>query len=92
MKSLENFVECHLDLQSAEDDFVEELNNILHIPKDHIKKITVESRAVGSMFIQVVVISMWGNNHLKSEDLCKIKNLTVVTPNTLEIEYGEIHL
>ena len=92
MKSLENFVECHLDLQSAEDDFIEELNNILHIPKDHIKKITVESRAVGSMFVQVVVISLWGNNHLKSEDLSKIKNLTVVTPNSLEIEYGEIHL
>lgn len=92
MKSLENYVECHLDLQSAEDDFIDELNNILHIPKNHIKKITVESRAIGSMFVQVVVISMWGNNSLRSEDLSKIENLTVVTPNTLEIEYGEFHL
>ena len=92
MKSLEKYVESSLDLQSAEEELMTELNNILHIPRHHIKNICLESRLRGTAYVQIVVVYLLGKNSLRSEDLSKIKNLTVHTPNILEIEYGEIPL
>ena len=94
MKSLERYVEATLDQKSAEVDFLGELNKTLEINPRNIKRVYVRNRQTEQLhaLAQVVVVDLKGTNVLKSENLQKIKGLTIITPQTIEIEVGEILL
>ena len=94
MKSLERYVECTLDQESAEVDFLTEFCDILELDVQNIKRVSIKNMPTGGLHIvtQVVVIELRGTNRMKSENLQKIKGLTFITPKTIEIQVGEIHL
>ncbi len=94
MKSLERYVEATLDQKSAEVDFLAELSKTLEINPKNIKRVSVENRQTEQLhaLAQVVLIDLRGTNVFKSENLQKIKGLTIITPRTIEIEVGEILL
>ena len=92
MKTVEEFVESALNYMSAKDSFTEELIRTLKIPPKNVKYIELKASTNGTTFNHIIVIHLVGENSFKSEDIAKIDGLTIKTPNTLEIEYGEIKL
>jgi hypothetical protein len=92
LNSIENFVEATLNLTSAEIELKKELMNILHIPEHKIKSITLKNIAYDTKVLQTVVVELSGKNKLKGKDIQKIDGLSIVTPNTLEIDAGELNL
>lgn len=92
MKSLDEYVESYLDFKSAESEFIKELCDLLKLDLSHIRKIELKTVEKETKFLQYVKISMIGENRLSADDVSKIKGLSIVTPNVLEIEAGEIHL
>lgn len=92
MNTIENFVEATLNWTSAETELKKELVNILHIPEHNIKSITLKNIAYDTKVLQTIVVELRGKNRLKGKDIQKINGLTIVTPNTLEIDAGELNL
>lgn len=92
MKTIEEFVEASLNYISAKESFTEELINTLELNPNNIKYIELNASTTGTTFSHKIVIHLIGSNPLKGENLAKIPGITIVTPNVLEIEYGEIKL
>lgn len=92
LNTIEEFVESSLNYMSAKESFLQELVNTLEIPPNNIKYVELNASTTGTTFSHRVIVHLIGSNSFKSENLAKIKGLTVITPNTLEIEYGEIQL
>lgn len=92
MNTIENFVEATLNWTSAESELKKELVAILHIPEHHIKSITLKNIAYDTKVLQTVVVELSGRNRFKGKDIKKIDGLSIVTPNTLEIDAGELNL
>lgn len=79
-------------MAKAKDEFKNKLIGILGISENHIRSIELKNSAEDTQLIQTIVVQLTGENRLKSEDLAKIKGLTIITPNTLEINAGEFDL
>lgn len=92
MKSLNEFVESKLDFESAECEFINELCTMLNLDISHIKGITVKNVARRTKVVQVISIELTGTNKFSAEDVFQVKGMSIITPNTIEIEVGEIHL
>ena len=92
MKTLNEFVESYLNYKSAESAFSAELCDTLKIKPTNIKYICITNAVKDTKFVQIVKIGLIGVNKIRSEDISKIKGLSIITPKTLEIEVGEIHL
>jgi len=92
LKTLDEYVETYLNYRAAEVEFINELCDILKLDLSHIKRVEIKTVEQNTKILQKISIKLTGLNRLQSEDLSKIKGLTVVTPNTLEINAGEIHL
>lgn len=92
MKSLDEYVEAYLNYKSAENEFINEFCELLKLDLNHIKKIELKTVEQDTKLVQVIKMSMVGENKLSSEDISQIKGLSIITPNVLEIEVGEIHL
>ena len=92
MNTIEEFVEASLNYLSAKESFTQELVSLLEIPPNNIKYVELNASTTGTTFSHRIIIHLVGSNSFKSENLGKIKGLTIKTPNTLEIEYGEIKL
>ena len=90
MNTIKNYVESSLNLTSAENDLRKELVRRLHIQEHHIKSITLKNSATDTKVIQTIEIELSGVNHFKSKDI--FDGLTIVTPNTLKIDAGEMDL
>lgn len=89
MESLSEYVECEMNLKVAQDCFIEELCDILGLDENHIKNIELISKIQSTVMRQIVVVELFGVNRFKADDISKIKGLSIVTPNCLEIEAGE---
>lgn len=92
MNTIENFVEATLNWTSAENELRKELISKLHISENNIKQITLKNIATDTKVLQTVVVELRGVNHFKAKDICKIDGLSIVTPNRLEIDAGELNL
>jgi len=92
LTAIENFVEATLNWTTAEEELKKELIGVLHIPEHHIKSITLKNIAYDTKVLQTIVVELSGKNKLKGKDISKIDGLSVVTPNTLEIDAGELNL
>lgn len=92
MKSLDEYVDAYLNFKSAETDFINELCDTLKLDLTHIKKIELRTVEHETKFLQVVRMRLTGENKLSADDISKIDGLSIITPNTIEIEVGEIHL
>ena len=92
MKSIEKFVEAKLNLISAESELVNELCMTFGIGPGKVKSISLKNRPSDTSIVQIVTVKLTGNNRIRSEDMQKVDGMTVVTPNTIEFEVGEIHL
>ena len=92
MEFIENYVQSRLDYESAELDLINNLEKTLGISPMNIKHIRLTNKIENSAIIQVLEIELIGTNSLRSEDIAKMKELTIVTPNTIQINVGEIHL
>ncbi len=90
MESLSEYVECEMNLKVAQDCFIDELCDILGLDENHIKNIEFISKIQSTVMRQIVVVELFGVNRFKADDISKIKGLSIVTPNRLEIEAGEI--
>ena len=77
---------------SAKEAFTQELVKTLEIPPKNIKYVELKASTNGTTFNHIVVIHLTGSNSFKSENIAKVDGLVIRTPNTLEIEYGEIKL
>lgn len=89
---IKEYVDASLDLSKAEAQLISELHSRLGVSELNIKSISLDTIARETQFVQVVVVELTGNNHFKSEDLKNIDGLTIITPNRLEINAGEIDL
>lgn len=92
MKSLDEYVESYLNYKSAEKEFLDELCATLQLDLRHIKKIELKTVEQETKFLQIIKVSMMGENRLSADDISKIDGLSICTPNVIEIEVGEIHL
>lgn len=92
MEFISEYVQTRLDYESAERDFLENLEKVLKIPRQNVKDISFSNRIEGSSIIQVLEIDLTGSNKFRSEDIAKIKEMTLITPNCIQIDVGEIHL
>lgn len=92
MNTINDFVEATLNLTTAENDLRKELVRKLHISESNIKSITLKNIATDNKVLQTVVVELTGINHFKGKDIKEINGLTIVTPNTLEIDAGELIL
>jgi len=92
VKSIDEYVECCLNFKSAEASFIEELCTTLKLDLSHIKKVELKTVERETKILQMISIRVTGENKLHSDDISKIKGLSIVTPNTLEIEVGEFPL
>lgn len=92
MESLERYVEAQTELREAENEFKNELSEILGIKYSNIKKSYIYNKENGSKMVRILVIELIGCNEFKSEDVAKIEGLTVSSCNYIEINCGEIHL
>jgi len=79
-----------MNLKVAQDCFIDELCDILGLDENHIKNIEFISKIQSTVMRQIVVVELFGVNRFKADDISKIKGLSIVTPNRLEIEAGEI--
>lgn len=89
MESLSDYVECEMNLKVAQDCFISDLCDILGLDETHIKNIELISKIQSTVMRQIVVVELFGVNRFKADDISKIKGLSIVTPNRLEIEAGE---
>ena len=92
MKTLDEYVESNLNFKAAEVEFIDELCDLLKLDLSHIKNVEIKTVEKNTKILQKICIWLIGENRLHADDLSKIKGLTIVTPNVLEIEAGEIHL
>jgi hypothetical protein len=92
VETVEEFVESALNYMSAKEAFTAELVHTLELPPRNIKYVELKASTNGTTFNHIIVVHLMGENSFKSENLGKIKGLTLKTPNTLEIEFGEIKL
>lgn len=92
MKSLNKYVESILDVSSAESEFKKELSDVLEISEDNIHRIKLVCDSNDTKIRQYLRIDLVGENRLKSENVAQITGLTIITPKTLEIDCGDIHL
>ena len=92
MKTVEEFVESALNYMSAKEAFTLELVRTLEIPPKNIKYVELKSLSNSTSFKHIIVVHLTGSNTFKSKNLAKVSGLTIRTPNTLEIEFGEVRL
>ena len=92
MKSLETYVETRLDYESAEETFKNEICETLGTTVDHIKGISMGNYQDGNKINQYIVIRFRGSVEISGTAISKIGDCRIVTPNTLKIKVGEIHL
>lgn len=92
MKSLENYVEARLNYESAENDLINEICEILSVDRHKIKNLWMRSSYHSTVIQQIVTIEFRGVVRLSSDDISKLGNCRVILPNEIEIEVGEIHL
>ena len=92
MKSLNEYVESSLNYKSAECKFIDELCTMLNLDVTHIKNIRIMNTEKDTKILQIVQIQLRGTNKFRSDDISKIRGLSITTPNLIEIEAGEIHL
>lgn len=89
----DEFIEAALNYKSAEKAFVdEELCGKLDLSKNNIKNVKFRAISNDTSVSYKIVVELTGTNHLKSENLAKVKGVTIVTPKWLEIDCGEIDL
>ena len=86
------YMEASLNLTSAEQKLKNEIKELLGISESKIKSISLKNCTTNNVVHQAVVVELVGKNRIRSKDLNKINGLTVVTPNTLVFDVGEIHL
>lgn len=91
MESLDTYLQSYLDYKSAESSFIDELGKY-GITKNHIKDITVSTEDNDTKVTQIIIIELRGSLHLSVDALSNIPNVSIVTPNTILIKVGEIHL
>lgn len=92
MKSLDEYVEASLNYRSAEVEFIEELCDLLKLDLTHIKNVEIKTVEQETKILQKISIRMIGENKISSDDISKIKGMSIITPNVIEIDVGEIHL
>lgn len=81
-----------MDYESSEVYLLKKLTEMLGISPNNVKNISLRNVVNNSCIIQVLEIDLIGQNTFNSEDLSKINGLRIITPNTIQIDVGEIPL
>ena len=92
MDSLNIYTEASLELASAEQELKRDIEKMLGISEHKIKSISLKNCTMNNVIHQSIIVELTGKNRIKSDDISQIKGLTVVTPNKLVFDVGEIHL
>ena len=92
MDSLNIYTEASLELASAEQELKKDIEKMLGISEHKIKSISLKNCTMNNVIHQSIIVELTGKNRIKSGDISQIKGLTVVTPNKLVFDVGEIHL
>lgn len=92
MREIADYVEASLALTCAENNLKTYLEDMIGLKPNRIRDISLCNLDKGTEVVQLLSIRLIGENHFRAEELAEIKGLTIITPNTLEIEWGEIHL
>lgn len=92
MNFIRNFVDAKLNYDAEVKNFKKELSDVLDIKESSIKYIELYNQTDSNKITQIIVIELVGNNRFKAENVANIKGLSIVTPNRIEIEVGDILL
>lgn len=85
-------MDATLNQYSAEKEFIDELCKRFGVKPINIKSINLDNSANDTKVIQKIIIHMRGINRFKSRDLKNYEGVTIITPNRIEIDVGEIDL
>ena len=92
METINNYVDTIMDFNSTEKEFIKELTEILGINESNVNKIKLIKREDDSNGINLILaIHLVGSVEIDGKDLAKIEG-TFISPKTIEIKVGEIHL
>ena len=92
MKFIKDFVDAKLNYDAEAKNFKKELSDALGIKESSIKHISLYNQTESNKITQIVVIELVGTNKFKSKNVAKIEGLSIITPNCIEIEVGDILL
>lgn len=92
MNFIKNFVDAKLNYDAEEKSFKTDLATALDIDETSIKSMYLYNRTDANKITQTLVIELRGRNTFKSENVAKIEGLSIITPNCIEIEVGDILL
>ena len=92
MDWINNYVDATLNQMSAEKEFTDELCKRFGVKPNNIKSIKLNNSANDTKVVQKIIIDMIGINRFKSRDLKNYDSITIITPNCIEIDVGEIDL
>ena len=92
MNFIKNFVDAKLNYDAEVKNFKKELSDVLDIKESSIKYIELYNQTDSNKITQIIVIELVGNNRFKAENVANINGLSIVTPNRIEIEVGDILL
>ena len=85
-------MDATLNQISAEKEFTDELCERFGVKPNNIKSIKLNNSAKDTKVMQKIIINMIGINRFKSGDLKNYEGVTIITPNRIEIDVGEIDL
>ena len=85
-------MDATLNQISAEKEFTDELCERFGVKPNNIKSIKLNNSANDTKVMQKIIINMIGINRFKSGDLKNYEGVTIITPNRIEIDVGEIDL
>lgn len=88
----DEFVEAALYYNSTKESFINELCSELGLPIHKIKSVEFKTYATDTKLHYSIHIELAGKFNLKAEDLAKTEGMTVITPNSLEIDCGVVDL
>lgn len=91
MDTLDDYVDALMNLSATEDKFLEELCENLEIERYHIKNLLLRNKEDSTKIVQVLSIELTGTVEIDGVALAKI-NGKFITPKTIELQVGEIHL
>lgn len=91
MDTLNDYVDALMNLSATENKFVEKLCENLEIERYHIKNLSLQNKEDSTKIVQVLSIELTGTVEIDGADLAKI-NGKFITPKTIELQVGEIHL
>ena len=92
MEFIEEYVDATLNQKSAEERFLEKIGDMLGFNPNLVKHIGLVTYTNDTKIVQKISIDLIGSHRFRSEDLKDFKGLEIVTPNTIEINVGEIDL